>query len=423
MGRLNVFCFGERAGVLYDEAGSLGFAYDESWVSRGRPPLSHSLPVDGSFAPEAVRAFFAGLLPEGEPRRQLARDLGVSERNDYALLEAVGGDCPGAVSLYATDPAPAAAAYGEDVEWLDDEGLARLIRELPARPMLAEPEGEIRLSLAGAQDKLPVVVGDDGRVGTTSGRTPSTHILKTPISRLDDTVTNEAFCLRLAARAGLPVAAVEPRRALDEECLLVQRYDRAARQGTVVRLHQEDFCQALGIESERKYQAEGGPGLKDCFDLVRSAVTVPAPATLALLDVVAFNFVLGNNDAHAKNFSLLYRADSAELAPFYDLLSTVAYNRRHNTARKMAMKIGGEYRRDWVRARHWERFFEEAGLGAAASLRRLRRFTGALPGAARDVAQELRADGWGAEVVARIIAIVEARSHALDEMLAPAPRG
>ena len=421
MDTLEVWCFGERAGLLTDAAGGLDFAYHAEWIASGRPPLSQSLPLHGEFLSAAVRAFFAGLLPEGEPRRQLARDLGISERNDFALLQALGGDCPGAVSLHPQGNEPEPLGRGEDVEWLDDDGLAGLIAELPTRPMLAETDGEIRLSLAGAQDKLPVVVSTDGRVGVTSGRTPSTHILKTPITRLDGTVANEAFCLRLGKVLGVPVVEAEPRRAGHTECLLVERYDRETAGGETRRLHQEDFCQALGVEPERKYQAEGGPGLTECFDLVKRATTAPARPTLAMLDAVAFNFVVGNNDAHGKNFSLLYGPDAVTLAPFYDILSTVAYNRVHNLTRKTAMKVGGEYRPDRLRDRHWDRFFDEAGLGPGPSRRRLRQLSSAAPSAAREVERQMKSEGWMDDVLRRIVETVEDRADRLSEMLGGAP--
>src|SRR4051794_35351623 len=192
---LDVWCFGQLAGTLVDDRLGPAFTYAPSWIEAGMPPLSQSLPRDGSFAGEAAGAFFGGLLPEGVPRDLLARRLGVSGANDFALLSAVAGDTAGAVSLQPPGQQPAGAT-GE-VRWLDDDALVRLVDELPTRPMHADEDGEYRLSLAGAQDKLPVILGEDGRIGLTTGQTPSTHILKTPITRLDDTVVNEAFCLKL----------------------------------------------------------------------------------------------------------------------------------------------------------------------------------------------------------------------------------
>jgi serine/threonine-protein kinase HipA len=413
---LEVLCFGERAGVLADERDGLRFAYHPAWIAAGRPPLSQSLPLDDEPAPAVVHACFGGLLPEGEPRRLLARRLGVSERNDFALLAAIGGDCAGAITL-----APPGARQDSDaleIDWLDDTRLVELIATLPDHPMLAGEDGEIRLSLAGAQDKLPVVV-EDGRVGLTSGRTPSTHILKMPITRFEGTVVNEAFCLLFGSRLGVPTVPALPRRAGDHAYLLVERYDRLRRpDGSFERLHQEDFCQALAIPSERKYEVEGGPSLADCFALVRRAATVPAAHMLVLLDAVALNFLVGNHDAHGKNFSLLRSPEETGLAPFYDVLSTLAYP---NLARKAAMAIGGERRPDYVSRRHLDRLCEAAGLGGAAVRRRLLAMAAEAPEAARVARMVLADDGWDHPVLDTILEIVDRRARQLGEIAGPRP--
>lgn len=413
---LEVLCFGERAGVLADERDGLRFAYDSAWVAAGRPPLSQSLPLDGDPAPGVVHAYFGGLLPEGEPRRLLARRLGVSERNDFALLGAIGGDCAGAITLAPPDGAPGG---GEpEIDWLDDARLAELIATLPDHPMLAGEDGEIRLSLAGAQDKLPVVLDND-RIGITSGRKPSTHILKMPIARFEGTVVNEAFCLLFGSRLGVPTVRAWPRRVGEHAYLLVERYDRVLQpDGAHARLHQEDFCQALGIPSERKYEVEGGPSLADCFALVRRATAVPAKHTLVLLDAVALNFLVGNHDAHGKNFSLLRSPEETGLAPFYDVLSTLAYP---NLARKAAMAIGGERRPDYVRRRHLDRLCEASGLGGAAVRRRLLAMAGEAPEAARLARAVLAEDGWDHPVLDSVLAIVDRRAGQLAEIAGPRP--
>lgn len=421
-GSLVVWCFGERAGTLTDAAGGLAFAYDPGWLAGGMPPLSQSLPRDGSFDPAAAAAFFGGLLPEGTPRDLLARRLGVSAGNDFGLLAAVGGDTAGAISLQPPGATPGPEAGG--VEWLDDDGLAALVDELPRRPMHADEDGEYRLSLAGAQDKLPVVVGDDGRIGLTTGRAPSTHILKTPIERLDDTVVNEALCPAIGRALGIDAVTATPRRVAGREFLLVERYDRHAVDGAVRRLHQEDFCQALGIPAARKYQSQGGPSLADGFALLRRATGVPAQEVLKLLDQIALGLLVANHDAHGKNYSLLYLpgAGGAVLAPAYDVLSTFAYRRSHNLSRKLAMGIGGEYRPEDLRPRHLDRLLGDAGLGAAAARRRLRALATAAPAAAREVRATLAAGGWDAPVLDRVVALVDERAEQLVALTAPARR-
>ncbi len=412
---LDVWCFDEHAGALRDGASGLEFAYADTWRSAGRPPLSQSLPMDGSYTSAAVGAFFGGLLPEGAPRDLVARNLGVSADNDFVMLAALGGDTAGAVSLLAPGETP--GPVGKDVEWLDDRELVVLLDELPARPLHADEDGEFRLSLAGAQDKLPVIVGADGRIGLTRGRTPSTHILKTPIAHLDGTVANEALCPAIGRLLGVDAVVASPRRLAEREFLLVERYDREHDDQGVRRLHQEDFCQALGIPSRRKYQSEGGPGLPDCFALLREAVSVPAREVLKLLDVVMLSFLVGNHDAHGKNYSLLYVPESpnAILSPAYDVLSTVVYP---GMSRKMAMSIGGEYRADYVRSRHLDRLLEQAGLGAAAAKRRMRGIAGNAPAAARQAHADLIAAGWDSPVLARVVETVEARAARLLEIAA-----
>jgi serine/threonine-protein kinase HipA len=409
MSALEVYCSERLAGTLEDTQEGLRFRYDDRWATT-RPPISQSLPLGRELSAEAAHAFFSGLLPEGHPRRMLARRLGISERNDFAMLAALGGDCPGAISLFEPGTFLPRRPTGDDVKWLSEAELEDLIETLPERPMLAGEDGEIRLSLAGAQDKLPVVVDSGGRVGLTTGRTPSTHIMKTPIRGFEGTVVNEAFCLALGRRLELTTVFAVPRRAGAAHCLLVERYDRAPGEAGVERLHQEDFCQAMGIPPERKYQAEGGPSIEDCFRLVRTATSVPARHLLRLLDAVALSFVVGNHDAHGKNFSLLYRSDAVDLAPFYDILCTVAYP---GLARKMAMKLGGEYRSDYVEARHLDRMLDVAGLGPAPAREHLAQFAEETPAVALDVRRALAEEGWDHPILDTVMEVVERRAEHL----------
>jgi serine/threonine-protein kinase HipA len=414
MRTLDVYCLGRLAGELAQTPDGLRFSYDDHWIEAGMPPISQSLPAEGTLPSDAVRAFFSGLLPEGEPRRRLARRLGTSARNDFALLAAIGGDCPGAISLVPPGHGAPTVEQGGDVRWLAESELAELIATLPERPMLAAEDGEIRLSLAGAQDKLPVVASDDGRIGITTGRTPSTHILKTRIPRFSGTVVNEAFCLALGRRLDIPTVSAEPRRVDGTDYLLVTRYDREVSERHVHRLHQEDFCQALGVAPELKYEADGGPPLAACFGLVERATSVFASSTQRLFDAVALNFLVGNHDAHAKNFSLLYRPEgSVELAPFYDILSTVVYA---GLSRKMAMRIGGEYRPDYVRSRHLDGMLVAAQLGPAPARRRLRRLAEAAPSVARTLRDEFAADGWDDPILDTILVILDRRSAQLRDV-------
>lgn len=361
--RLSVWWEGRISGCLYlGPDGETLFAYDADWLADSKAPaLSFSLPKQGEpFKRSAVQAFFGGILPEEGQRTAIARALGVSADNEFRLLEYLGGEVAGALTLLPegqTHASPSDAAP----KLLDDDALVQLLDHLPLRPMLAGEDG-LRLSLAGAQSKLPVLL-IDGQIALPAPGQPTSHILKPPISRFEGTTENEYFCMSLASAIGMDVAPVEMRSVADRSFLLVTRYDRAV--GTdrsISRLHQEDFAQALGVPSHRKYASEGGPIFPDCFALLRRAATRPAREILKLLDAAIFNLIIGNADAHAKNFSLLHSGGGAiTLAPLYDLLSTVIYPNLHV---KLAMKIGGKAVLEDIEPRHWERFAADAQLGA-----------------------------------------------------------
>jgi len=285
------------------------------------------------------------------------------------------------VSLVAGDQ----VAVADAVKWLEQDQLIALLDELPQGPMLAQRDG-LRLSLAGAQDKLPVVFDGD-RIGLPLGRNASTHILKPAIAAVEGSVINEGFCMALGQAMGLQVADAEILAAGDRQVLLVRRYDRRLGDGEQwLRLHQEDFCQALGLPPELKDQNEGGPDLAACFGLLRRATRPSAPQVIRLLDAVVFNALIGNHDAHAKNFSLLYTERTPTLAPLYDLLCTAIYP---TLTAKMAMKLGSKYRFSEVQERHWQRFAEVAGLSWAQTRKRVIRMAAQLPSMARRLQAEV----------------------------------
>jgi serine/threonine-protein kinase HipA len=301
---------------------------------------------------------------------------------------------------------------GEYVE-LREEELQRVIEELPRRPLLAGERG-IRLSLAGAQGKLPVMMEGD-RVFVPHGGAASTHILKPAIPGIEDSVRNEAFCMALAARAGLPVPASRVRPG-EHAIYVVERFDRKrGPDGGVTRLHQEDFCQALGRLPEVKYEAEGGPSLAECFALVARESVSPAVDRKALLAWVIFNALVQNADAHAKNLSVLHSPEGVRLAPFYDLLCTGAYP---DLAEKLAMKVGGEGRPGGIRRRHWERFAADVGIAPRLVLRTVRALARALPDAAAEVASLHARSRGAAPVVDRVVGIVRERCAQAERELA-----
>ena len=251
---------------------------------------------------------------------------------------------------------------------LNDDRLVALLDRLPVRPMLAG-EGGLRLSLAGAQSKLPVLL-IDGQIALPAPGQPTSHILKPPIARFEGTTENEYFCMTLAAAIGLDVAPVEMRTVSGRPFLLITRYDRTQNtNGQLIRLHQEDFAQALGIPSQRKYASEGGPTFKDSFALLRRALSRPARDILKLLDAAIFNLIIGNADAHSKNFSLLHTGGGVALAPLYDLLSTVVYP---DLSAKLAMKIARQATLEEILPRHWDAFADDVDLAAPYIHRRVK---------------------------------------------------
>jgi serine/threonine-protein kinase HipA len=357
---LAVWWDGAVAGRLtQDRHGDLSFAYDPHWLTQAHASLSRSLPLRAEpFDRRACRPFFGGLLPEEAQRAAAAGALGVSPANEFALLDRLGGDVAGALTLLPEgEVPPPAAPYRASVP-LDDAAFAAILDRLPDRPMLAGEADGLRLSLAGAQAKLPVVIVD-GRPALPLPGQPTTHIVKPEIARFPGSVANEAWCMALAARVRLDVAPAEAREAAGRPYLLVARYDRAVAGQMVTRLHQEDACQALGVPAERKYAAEGGPAFRDLFALTRDYARVPAIDVLKLVDAALFNLAIGNADAHGKNFSFLLDARGPRLAPLYDLLATIDWPA---LSPRLAMRVGRAGTIDDLDAPAWARFADDAGI-------------------------------------------------------------
>jgi serine/threonine-protein kinase HipA len=406
-------CVGQ---LILDEHGDLGFSYEPDWLADAkRPAISVALPKrDEPYGRRAARAFFSGLLPEESQREGAARALGVSKSNDFRLLEELGGDVAGALTLWPADEEPPAAQGLTASRPVSDKRLLEILDILPMRPLLAGEQG-LRVSLAGAQQKLPVVLVN-GAVALPEPGQPSTHILKPPIAALPGSAENEAFAMRLSAALGLPTAQVELRRTANRPYLLVERYDRRVEpDGAIGRLHQEDFCQALGIQPENKYASEGGPIFKNCFDLVRRACDQPAVAVLQLLNAALFNLIVGNADAHGKNFSLLYAGGGRAMAPLYDLMCTAAYPGVHKA---LAMKIGKRSTLEEFTADTLADFAKEIGVGAPYLVRTACSMAEASRGAAPRVAGEIAAAGFQAQWLQELAEIVQGRAERVLELTA-----
>jgi serine/threonine-protein kinase HipA len=352
---LAVYLAGEHAGTLTrKDNGNLQFRYDPAYTG---PVISQALPVQQNAHPHRVCvAVFGGLLLEGEPREVLARNLGVSAGNDFALLEDLGGDCAGAITLLQPDME---LPSKPEVKPLEPEELDRLLHSLPQRPLAADPKEGVRLSLAGAQPKLPVVL-ERLEVGLPlNAAAASTHIIKPEPNRFPGLVDNEAFCMELARAVELPTATVSKQSTLSGlRYLLVERYDRDVTTDPIRRLHQEDVCQALGRSSTAKYQAEGGPSVAETVALLRSCSTVPARDLPTLWRALVFNWLIGNCDAHGKNFSLLYDGASPTLAPLYDLVSTTCYP---ELTTRLAMSINGARDLADINTHAWTSLAQQTG--------------------------------------------------------------
>jgi serine/threonine-protein kinase HipA len=334
------------------------FTYSRDWIGlRGAFPISISMPLKSERIPSSVfLPWAANLLPENEQLRTLGQILGMARGDVIGLLSAIGGDTAGALSI--GQPGRTASVQWQPVS--NPEDLERIINELPKKPFLVGEEG-VSMSLAGVQTKLAVAVDEAGRVCIPMNGSPSTHILKPDSQNLWGGVQNEAFCLTLAKRMKLPTPNVTTGQAGKRTYLLVNRYDRTNVGGRWRRLHQEDYCQALGKPPSAKYETNQtgipGPTLKDMFGVTRQHMALTD--ILQLLDMVIFNVLACNSDAHAKNYSIIIRAGGASLAPIYDVMCGEVWE---SITKNLAQKIAGKSRGDHLRGRHWQRFARECGL-------------------------------------------------------------
>lgn len=350
--QLSVRLYGQPVGVLEQHQGKMSFSY----LSNTQPIISLSMQDrEKEYSHEICDAYFGGLLPEGDlARKAIGSQFKVNHNDSFSLLKVIGHDCAGAVSLLEmNEPVLDKKSFPLKGRVLTEKELAKHIQELPKKPLFIGVDG-LRLSLAGVQDKAAVCLIDN-QIAIPTEASITTHILKPAINQYADTVFNEYFCLSLAKKIGLNVPALEIREANGILYLLIERYDRKIlTNGYLERVHQEDFCQALGISSLNKYQSESGPGLKECFKLLNQT-HLPAVERSEFMKRVIFNYLIGNNDAHAKNFSLLYSTPKGALSPMYDVLCTTLYE---DLTDKMAMKIGlgKNYNPEKIFPRHWEEF-------------------------------------------------------------------
>ncbi|MFC1595765.1 type II toxin-antitoxin system HipA family toxin [Candidatus Margulisiibacteriota bacterium] len=355
---LSVFWGNKKIGKLWSEkAANIAFQYDEEYLkSDGAKSVSLSLPLQsGPVIDDKAKAFFANLLPEGDIRHTIAQIKQVSEYNDISLLKAIGGECAGALSLLPEGMLPEHEGH---YKLLSENELMKMLDLSSSKPLLVY-DNDLRLSLAGAQDKLPVYIADN-QIFLPKGNLASTHIIKHESRYFPDIVENEYFCMQLARYIGLDVPDVELKIIKGGKIYIIERYDRNKdNDGKVSRIHQEDFCQCLNIVPAMKYESDGGPGLVQCFELLDKYSIQPIIDRKKLIEWMWFNCLIGNADAHAKNISMVYQDNGLVLAPFYDLMSTIVYP---ELSKKMAMKTGGENRYSWIKERHLRDFAESISV-------------------------------------------------------------
>jgi serine/threonine-protein kinase HipA len=360
--RLAIWLYGTKVATVEQERRRMRLQYTADAMRSfpaGTPLLSLRLALRPErFSNGAVRSFLDGLLPEDEPRRLIAQDLGLRADDTFGMARALGRDCAGALVIQPESDPPPPPATTLTAEPLSEDGIRRLVEKLRSAPLGVDQR--VRISLAGVQEKLLLTRLPNGRWGRPVDGTPSTHIFKPEIREYPQTVENEAFCMRLAKNLGIEVADVETIAIGGRRLLVVSRYDRVVRStGEVERLHQEDFCQATEMLPAQKYEEDGGPSLRKVAGILSEA----DPDSLeSLLRAVTLNVIIGNGDAHAKNFSLLHDHGGAlRLAPLYDLLSTLMYGDD-----RLAMYIDNVHRTNRVT---FERLIDEASTWGLSRIR------------------------------------------------------
>lgn len=401
---LIVLLNGERAGrVLMDSGGKYELVYEDTW--RERPdayPVSLSMPLllTRHKDPE-VRPFLEGLLPDNRHvLERWGRDFQVAWRNPFALLSHIGEDCAGAIQLVHEERVEAITTplkhQLEHVEWLSETEVADRLRDAVDRHGTGRLGPDVgHFSLAGAQPKTALLF-DSERWGIPHGSVPTTHIIKPPALRdFEAFDLNEHFCLRLASKLGLRAAHSSIQTFDGTRAIVVERYDREwTSRGRLVRLHQEDACQALAVSPTLKYENEGGPGIPDLAELLDDHSTNQRADLGALVDAAALNWAIGGTDAHAKNYSILLGPGSTRLAPLYDIGSALPYpDQIHPRKMKLAMRVDREYHVWKIERRHWEGLAERCRLDPGPFIDRVAEVLAAVPTAASEAAEEVRAHG------------------------------
>jgi serine/threonine-protein kinase HipA len=409
--------------VRQDQRRRLKFIYNDEWrEAHGAYPLSLSMPLAASEHPhDVIEAFIWGLLPENElVLERWAKKFQVSARSAFALISQVGEDCAGAVQFVRPDRLDAVLNSGPgDIDWLDEFDIATRLKTLREdHSAWRRPSDTGQFSLAGAQPKTALLL-QDGKWGIPSGRIPTTHILKPPTGAFDGHAENEHFCLALARALGMPTASSMVTHFGDEVAFVVERYDRGVIDGRIVRIHQEDMCQAFGVPPIKKYENEGGPGVSRIVDFLRENSGSSREDVQTFIDAVAYNWLIGGTDAHAKNYSILIGAGGrVRLAPLYDLASILSYDEFDPLKLRLAMKLGGKYRLRDITSRSWEKLSEALRLDKKEIARRVREMAGKLPLEARAIRKRLEESGMKHPVLDRLTERLSAHAEKCQRLFA-----
>jgi serine/threonine-protein kinase HipA len=422
MSELVTLLDGKEVGRVHNGTrGRLSFVYDEEWRKAPEAyPLSLSMPIASKeHGRSVVEAFLWGLLPDNEQvLARWAAKFQVSARNVFALISHVGEDCAGAVQFVTPERLEAIRGGKEDkVEWLDESEVAkrlRLLREDHAAWRLPRDTGQF--SLAGAQPKTALLLQNE-RWGIPSGRIPTTHILKPPTGHFDGHAENEHVCLMLARNIGLPAAQSKVMRFKDEVAIVVERYDRQQKGNDIIRVHQEDICQALGIMPTKKYQNEGGPSAVNIVDLLRTYSTDRDTDLDTFCAALGFNWLIAGTDAHAKNYSLLLSGPDVRLAPLYDIASILPYDEVDLRKAKLAMKIGGEYKVSLIGLRQWQKFAREVRANVDRLVEVLISMAKQLPDEVAAARSHAREEGLDNVLVDRLATQLIDRAHECQRLL------
>lgn len=378
---LNVLINNRLVGRLSKESsGAIVFQYDRSWLEWEHGfAVSLSLPArETAYTGAPVSAVFDNLLPDNEGvRRRVAERTGADGTDAYSLLERIGRDCVGAMQ-FLPDDVPLDEGQAIRGEPVYEDEIEQILANLGRAPLGIDQEHDFRISVAGAQEKTALLF-HEGQWMRPVGTTPTTHILKPQLGEIPTafgeidmaaSVDNEHYCLALLGAFGLPVARTEIASFGKRRVLVVERFDRRWRDPSrLLRLPQEDCCQALGVPPSRKYQSEGGPSAADILKLLQRADT-PLEDQAAFFASQILFWLIGATDGHAKNFSIFLRPGGRYgLTPFYDVLSAQpAFDKKQipHRAYKLAMSVGKnrKYRILDVAGRHFVETGREAGLGS-----------------------------------------------------------